>query len=83
VLSALAHDDRGAGVLAHREYAAGGDVGVLEQVEGHEPVVGRGLLIVHDPAQLGEMRWAQVVRDVVHRRLGEQAVLSLVGTERK
>jgi hypothetical protein len=35
-LALLAHDDRGAGVLAHRQHAAGGDVGVLQQIEGDE-----------------------------------------------
>ena len=66
VLAPLAHDDRGAGVLAHGQHARGGDVGVLEQVEGDEPVVVGGLGVVDDPTQLGEVGWAQVVRDVVH-----------------
>ena len=39
-LALLAEDDRGAGVLAHRQHAAGGDIGVLQQVQRHEPVVG-------------------------------------------
>jgi hypothetical protein len=30
----LGHDDRGAGVLAHRQYAAGCNVGVLQEVDG-------------------------------------------------
>ncbi len=51
-LALLAHDDRGAGVLAHRQHLAGGDVGVLQQIEGDEPVVVRGLGIVEDVAQL-------------------------------
>ena len=41
-------DDRGAGVLAHRQHAAGRDVGVLQQVEGDEAVVGRRLGVVED-----------------------------------
>ena len=66
VLAPLAHDDRGAGVLAHGQHTRGGDVGVLEQVEGDEPVVVGGLGVVDDPTQLGEVGRAQVVRDVVH-----------------
>ena len=72
-LGLLAHHDRGAGVLAHRQHAAGGDVDVLQQVEGDEPVVARGLGVVDDPAQLGEVGGAQVVRDVVHRLGGQRA----------
>jgi len=30
LLAALAHDDRGAGVLAHRQHASGGDAGILQ-----------------------------------------------------
>ena len=71
-LGLLAHHDRGAGVLAHRQHAAGGDVDVLEQVERDEPVVAAGLRVVDDPAELGEVRGPQEVRDVVHRLGGEQ-----------
>ena len=44
----LAHDDRGAGVLAHRQHAAGGDVGVLEKIVGDELVVIRRLRVLDD-----------------------------------
>ena len=73
VLPALAHDDRRAGVLAHRQHARRRDVGVLQQVERDELVVGAGLGVVDDAAQLGEVGRAQVVRDVVHRLGGERA----------
>ena len=63
-LALLAHHDRGAGVLAHRQDAAGGDVGVLEQVEGDEPVVVGGLGVVEDVAQLLEVPGPQQVVDV-------------------
>ena len=66
-LAALAHHDRGAGVLAHRQHAAGRDVGVLQQVEGDEAVVGRRLGVVEDPAQLREVGGPQPVGDVVER----------------
>ena len=72
VLAALAHDDRGAGVLAHRQDAARGDVRVLEQVERDELVVVARLGVVEDVRELLQVRRAQVVRDVVHRGLGEQ-----------
>jgi hypothetical protein len=55
VLALLAHDDRGAGVLAHRQDAAGRDVGVLQQVERDELVVVARLGVVEDLAQLGEV----------------------------
>ena len=55
VLAALAHDDRSAGVLAHGQYAASGDVGVLQQVECHEAVVWAGFGIVEDARELGEV----------------------------
>ena len=70
-LRALADDDRGAGVLAHRQHAARGDAGVAQQVGGDEPVVGRGLGVVDDRAQLGQVRRPQQVLDVLHRLADE------------
>ena len=69
----LAHDDRGAGVLAHREDSAGRDVGVLHQVVGDEAVVGRGLGIVEDVAQLLEMARSQEMVDVAEGGFRQQA----------
>ena len=60
----LAHDDGRAGVLAHRQHAAGGDVGVLEEVVSDELVVIARLRIVEDLAQLLEMRRTQQMVDV-------------------
>jgi hypothetical protein len=68
---ALAHHDRGAGVLAHRQHAAGRDVGVTQQVQRDEAVVRRRRWIVDNGPQLGQVLRAQVVRDVVHRLRGE------------
>lgn len=76
LLAALAHHDRGAGVLAHGQHARRGDVGVLEQVERHEAVVGTGLRVVEDAAQLREVLGAKVVLDVVHG-LGRQCAQRL------
>ena len=73
VLTALAHDDRCPGVLAHGQDAARGDVRVLEQVERDELVVVARLRVIEDVRQLLEVRRAQVVRDVVHGGVGEQA----------
>ena len=39
VAALLAHDDRRTGVLAHRQHAAGRDIGVLQEIEGDELVV--------------------------------------------
>ena len=61
VLAALALDDRGAGVLAAGQHEAGGDRRVLQEVEGDEPIVGRGLGIVENLAQLCEV--ARAVAD--------------------
>ncbi len=72
-LALLGLDDRRAGVLAHRQHAAGGDGGVLEQVESDEAVVVRRLRVIEDVAQLFEMRRAQEVGDVAHRLGGERA----------
>ncbi len=71
-LAALAHHDRGAGVLAHRQHAGRRDVGVLEQVEGDEAVVGRRLGVVEDAAQLREVGGPQPVGDVVERGAGQE-----------
>ena len=38
-LALVAHHHRGAGVLAHGQHAPGRDVGVAEQLQGHEAVV--------------------------------------------
>jgi len=72
VLATLTLDDGCTGVLAHREHAARGDVGVLEQVQGDELVVVAGLGVVEDLGDLGQVVTTEVVGDVVHRRLGEQ-----------
>ena len=71
LLAALAHHDRRAGVLAHRQDAAGRDAGVLQQVAGDELVVRAGLRVVQDRPQLPQVRGPQQVRDVVHCRGGE------------
>ena len=68
----LAHDDGGAGVLAHRQHAAGGDIGVLEEIEGDELVVVAGLLVVEDAAQLLQMPRPQIMIDVAERGLRQR-----------
>ena len=66
VLALLAEDDRGAGVLARRQYSTGGDVGVLQHLERDEAVVPRGFRIVDDVAELLEVARSEEVRDVAH-----------------
>src|SRR5262249_57133779 len=51
----LAHDDGGAGVLAHGQHAARRDIGVLEEVVGDELVVVARLRGLEAGAQLFEM----------------------------
>ena len=70
-LALLALHDRGAGVLAHRQHAAGGDGRVLQQVERDEAVVVAGLGVVEDVAQLLQVARPQEVGDVAHRLAGE------------
>jgi hypothetical protein len=48
VLAALAHHDRGPGVLAHGQHAAGRDARVLEQVAGHIAVVRGRFGVIED-----------------------------------
>ena len=72
VLALLAHDDGGAGVLAHRQDPAGRDVRVLEEVERDEAVVGRGLGVVEDAPELREVPRPEQVGDVAHRLARQQ-----------
>ena len=67
----VAHDDRGPGVLTHRERRRG-DVRVLEQIERDELVVVARLRVVEDVPQLLQVSRPQIVRDVVSpsRRAG-------------
>ena len=69
----LAHDDRGAGVLAHRQHAAGRDIGVLEKIESDELVVVRGFRILDDGLERSQMRGAQQMIDVGERGFGQRA----------
>ena len=48
-------DDGGAGVLAHGQHAGRGDDGVLQKIEGDEPVVVGSFRIVEDLSQLRQM----------------------------
>ncbi len=64
--------DRGAGVLAHRQHLAGGDVGILEEIEGDEAVVGGRLGIVEDGAKLAQMGGTQEMRAIDHRLLRQK-----------
>ena len=72
VLPLVADGDGGAGVLAPRQHAAGGDVGVLEQLQGDEAVVVRRFRVFEDGGQLPEMAAAQQVGHVVHGLAGDQ-----------
>ncbi len=71
-LSLLAHHDRGAGVLAHRQDLSGRDVGVLQHVVGDEAVVIGRFGIVEDRAQLAQMAGAQQMLAIDHRLLGQE-----------
>ena len=68
----LAHDNGGAGVLAHRQHPAACDVGVFQEIERDELVVGRGLRIVENGPQLGEMAGPQQVGGIDKGLGGEE-----------
>jgi hypothetical protein len=68
----LAHDDGGAGVLAHGQHAARRDIGVLEKIVGHELVVVARLRVVEDRAQLLEVPRPQQVIDVAECRFRQR-----------
>ena len=69
----LGDDDRGSRVLAHRQHAAGGDVGVLQQIISDELVVGGRFRIVENLGELPEMAGAQQMVDVDHRLFAQGA----------
>ena len=73
MLALVAHHDGRPGVLAAGQHAAGGDVRVAEQLEGHEAVVRGGFRVVDDRPELGQMAGPQQVRDVVERGPGDRA----------
>ena len=60
----LPHDNGGARVLTHRQYSAGGDICILQQIEGDKAVIVRGFGVVKNFAQLGQMTWTQKMVDV-------------------
>jgi hypothetical protein len=69
----LAHDDRGAGVLAHRQHTAGGNIRVLEKFVSDELVIIRGFGVFDDRFQRSQMRRAEQMIDVAERGLRERA----------
>ena len=72
LLALLGDDGGGAGVLAHRQDALGGDLGVLEQRQRHVTVVGRGLGVVEDRGDLLEVLGPQEEGAVVERLLRQE-----------
>ena len=72
VLTLLAHDDRRAGVLAHRQHATRSHVGVLEQIKGDKAIVRTGLGIVEDASELFEVCGPQQVGNIFDALVSEQ-----------
>jgi hypothetical protein len=72
-LALFAHDDGGAGVLAPGEDHPGGDVGVLEKLEGDETVVAGRLGVLEDVGELLQVARAEEMRDVRHALLRDEA----------
>mmetsp|Transcript_102063 Transcript_102063/g.293894 ORF Transcript_102063/g.293894 Transcript_102063/m.293894 type:complete len:359 (+) Transcript_102063:1040-2116(+) len=71
ILAALAHDNGGACVLAAGQHALRRDRGVLQQIPRGETVIVRGLRVLQDLGQLGEVPRAEVVLDLAHAVVGE------------
>ena len=69
----LGHHDRRARVLAHRQHAAGRNVGVLEQVVGDELVVRGRFRVVENFGELREMARAQEMIGIDRRFFREPA----------
>ena len=61
------------GILTHRQYAAGCDIGVLEKVESDETIVLGGFGIVQDRCQLLEMSGPEQMVDIAEGRFGKKA----------
>ena len=72
-LALLSHDDGGAGILAPGEDHPGGDVGVLEKLEGDETVVAGRLGVLEDVGELLQVARAEEMRDVRHALLRDEA----------
>ena len=72
-VAAAAGNDRGAGVLAHRQQSVGRHHRVLQHLQRHEPVVLCRLWIIEDGAKLGQVAAAQQMRDIGESALCEEA----------
>jgi hypothetical protein len=72
LLAFFAHDDGGAGVLAKRQQARGGHVGVLEHRERHHAVVLARLGVIEDGGDLLQVLRPQEEIDVVEGLVRQQ-----------
>ena len=72
LVTALAHNDGCACVLAGRQHTCGGNIGIAQQLGRDDTVVGGRLRVVENGAQLLKVARTQKMRDVAHRCLGEQ-----------
>ena len=72
LLAFFAHDDGGAGVLAERQQARGGHVGILEHRERHHAVVFARFLVIEDGGDLLQVLRPQEEIDVMKRLVREQ-----------
>ena len=59
--------DRGASILAKRQHARTGDIGVLEHCQGHHAVIVGCLRVVQNGCDLLQMRGTQEEIDIVKR----------------
>ena len=72
MLAFFAHDDGRAGVLAKRQQARGGHIGILEHREGDHAVVFARFLVVEDRGNLLQVLRPQEEVDVMKRLIREQ-----------
>ena len=61
MIAASAGNDRGAGILTHRQQAVGRHDGVFQHFQRHKTVILRGFGVIEDGRQLRQMAAAKKV----------------------
>ena len=72
ILPLLSDRDRGARVLTRGQHHVGGDVRVLQQLEGHDAIVGRRVRVRENLRELREVTGSEQMRNIANRLGGEQ-----------
>ena len=72
MIAAIASDDRGAGILAHRQQAVGGNDSILQHLQCHKAVIVGRFGVLENGGKLAQMAAAQQMRNVGKGTCGEQ-----------